>query len=232
MDGVLPCQDRCGACIVARMTKSDAPARKKPRKTQEERSAATTALLLRAARELFAKKGFADTATEDILVAAGVTRGALYHHFDNKAALFRAVFEQEEAALTARLMKVAQAQSDPLTGLQAGCRAFLEACLDPVVQRIVLRDARAVLSLDELREIESRYTLAALRNGLTSAIKAGAMVERPADMLAHMILGALSEAAMAIARSPNPKKVLKDALREFDSLIDGMTARATAKPAP
>src|SRR5947199_124485 len=136
-----------------------------------------------AARDLFAKKGFADTATEDILGAAGVTRGALYHHFDNKAALFRAVFDYAEAALTARLMKVAQAQPDALSGLHAGCRAFLEACLDPVVQRIVLRDARAVLSLDELREVESRYTLAALRNGLANAIASGAMVERPVDLL-------------------------------------------------
>ena len=221
----LPCQDTRGAAIVGRMTKSDSSARKKSRKTQEERTAATTAVLLRAARELFAKKGFAETATEDILNAAGVTRGALYHHFDNKAALFKAVFENEEAALTARLMKVAQSQPDALSGLHAGCRAFLEACLDPVVQRIVLRDARAVLSLDELREIESRYTLAALRNGLASAISSGAFAERPVDMLAHMILGALSEAAMAIARSPHPKKVLKDALREFDILIEGLTRR-------
>jgi AcrR family transcriptional regulator len=207
------------------MSKADGGSRKKTRKTQEERTAATTAVLLRAARELFSKKGFADTATEDILNAAGVTRGALYHHFDNKAALFRAVFENEEAALTARLMKVAQTQPDALSGLHAGCRAFLEACLDPVVQRIVLRDARAVLSLDELREIESRYTLAALRNGLSRAIASGAMVERSAEMLAHMILGALSEAAMAIARSPHPKKVLKDALREFDHLLEGLTRK-------
>ena len=207
------------------MTKPEGPTRKKARKTQGERSAATTALLVAAARELFAKRGFAETATEDILQAAGVTRGALYHHFDNKAALFRAVFESEEAALTARLMKVAQAQGDALGGLHAGCRAFLEACLDPVVQRIVLRDARAVLSLDELREIESRYTLAALRNGLKGAIASGAMVERSPDMLAHMILGALSEAAMAIARAPQPKKVLKEALAEFDLLLEGLTRK-------
>ena len=207
------------------MTKPHGPARKKARKTQGERSAATTALLTAAARDLFAKRGFAETATEDILQAAGVTRGALYHHFDNKAALFRAVFEIEEAALTARLMKVAQAQGDALGGLHAGCRAFLEACLDPVVQRIVLRDARAVLSLDELREIESRYTLAALRNGLKGAIASGAMVERSPDMLAHMILGALSEAAMAIARAPQPKKVLKEALAEFDLLLEGLTRK-------
>lgn len=198
---------------------------KKPRKTQGERSAATTALLLDAARDLFSKKGFADTATDDIIAAAGVTRGALYHHFDSKAALFRAVFEQEEAALTARLMKVAQAQGDALSGLHAGCRAFLEACLDPVVQRIVLRDARAVLSLDELREIESRYTLAALRNGLKNAIASGALADRAPEMLAHMILGALSEAAMAIARAPQPKKVLREALAEFDRLLEGLTRK-------
>jgi AcrR family transcriptional regulator len=207
------------------MSKLDRPSAKKARKTQGERSAATTALLIGAARELFARRGFADTATEDILKEAGVTRGALYHHFDSKAALFRAVFESEEAALTARLAKVAQAQGDALSGLHAGCRAFLEACLDPVVQRIVLRDARAVLSMDELREIESRYTLAALRNGLRGAIASGAMVERSPDMLAHMILGALSEAAMAIARAPQPKKVLKEALAEFDLLIEGLTRK-------
>lgn len=205
------------------MTKPDGTPRRRTRKTQGERSAATTALLVRAARDLFSERGFADTATEDILDKAGVTRGALYHHFDSKAALFRAVFESEEAALTARLVKVAQSQADPLSGLRAGCRAFLEACLDPVVQRIVLRDARAVLSLDELREIESRYSLAALRAGLSRAIAAGAVTERPIDMLAHMILGALSEAAMAIARSPHPRKVLKDALGEFDRWLDGLT---------
>jgi AcrR family transcriptional regulator len=207
------------------MIRAEGTARKRSRKTQSERSAATTALLLAAARELFSKRSFADTATEDILAAAGVTRGALYHHFDSKAALFRAVFENEEAALTARLTKVAQAQPDALTGLRAGCRAFLEACLDPVVQRIVLRDARAVLSLDELREIESRYTLAALRNGLKHAIASGAMAERSPDILAHMMLGALSEAAMAIARAPQPKKVLKEALAEFDCLLEGLTRK-------
>ena len=208
--------------LVGTMTKPDGPALKKARKTQGERSAATTALLLDAARELFAKKGYADTATEDILNAAGVTRGALYHHFDSKAALFRAVFEKEEAVLTARLVKVAQAQADARSALHAGCRAFLEACLDPVVQRIVLRDARAVLSLDEMREIESRYTLAALRNGLKSVIASDTMVERSPEMLAHMILGALSEAAMAIARAPQPKKVLKEALAEFNRLLEGL----------
>ena len=207
------------------MSKPDGPARKKARKTQGERSAATTALLVCRRPRAVRQTGFADTATEDILKEAGVTRGALYHHFDSKAALFRAVLESEEAALTARLMKVAQAQADALSGLHAGCRAFLEACLDPVVQRIVLRDARAVLSMDEVREIESRYTLAALRNGLKGAIASGAMVERSPDMLAHMILGALSEAAMAIARAPQPKKVLKEALAEFDLLIDGLTRK-------
>lgn len=207
------------------MSKPDGPTRKKARKTQGERSAATTASLVGAARDLFARRGFAETATEDILKEAGVTRGALYHHFDSKAALFRAVLESEEAALTARLMKVGQAQGDALSGLHAGCRAFLEACLDPVVQRIVLRDARAVLSMEEVREIESRYTLAALRNGLKAAIASGAIVERSPDMLAHMILGALSEAAMAIARAPQPKKVLKEALAEFDLLIEGLTRK-------
>lgn len=209
------------------MNKSDNASRKRIRKTQEERSVATTSLLIRSARDLFARQGFAETSTDELLKAAGVTRGALYHHFDSKAALFRAVFEGEEAALTERLVKVAQSQPDALSGLRAGCQAFLEACLDPTVQRIVLRDARAVLSLDELREIESRYTLAALRNGLVQAIASGEMTVRSVDMLAHMILGALSETAMAIVRSDHPKKILKDALRELDTLLDGLTRRSS-----
>jgi AcrR family transcriptional regulator len=193
------------------------------RKTQNERTEATKALLMAAARGQFAEKGFSETSIDEILSIAGVTRGALYHHFASKSELFKAVFEEEEKALVARVMALVYPQRGAWAKLQTGCRVFLEACLDPTIQRIVLRDARAVLALDELREIESRYTLALLRNGLTESIAEGAIVARPVDTLASMLLGALSESAMAIARSSQPKKTLKEALRELDNFLNSIT---------
>jgi AcrR family transcriptional regulator len=203
------------------MPKPNAPVRPAHR-TQAERTEATMERLMMAARELFAEKGYVATSTEDVIAAAGVTRGALYHHFDGKAALFKAVFEREEEALAARVMKVAQAEKRGMPSLRAGARAFLEACLDPTVRRIVLSDARSVLPLEELREIESRYTLRLLQSGIADAMSAGAVVDRPVDMLARMMLGALSEAATAIALSTTPKKTLREAQRELDTLLEAI----------
>jgi len=207
---------------MARTHKGQGP---KTGRTQEQRSEATVGKLVRIARQLFARNGFGETSIEDILEAAEVTRGALYHHFDSKTALFKAVFEREEEALAARIMTAAQSEKTAWASLRSGCRAFLEACLDPTVQRIVLRDARSVLALEDLREIESRHTLALLRNGLTRAAAEGAISPRPIDILAHMMLGALSECAMAIARSQSPKTTLKEATRELDTLLDAIAKR-------
>jgi AcrR family transcriptional regulator len=200
------------------------------RRTQQERTEATTAALIAAARQLFARVGFADTAIEDVLQSAGVTRGALYHHFDSKHALFRAVFELEEKALCDRVM--AAAGREPLAGasLRAGCRAFLEVCLDPDVQRIVLSDAPAVLPPAELREIEARYAFAMLYRGLERAVAEGAMAPRPVEMLARFLFGALSECATAIARSTHPKKAFQDACRELDFVLGALQAAGAADP--
>src|SRR6266480_6781390 len=111
-------------------------------RTQSERSAATTAALVAAARELFAERGYAGVGTEEIVRAAGVTRGALYHHFDGKRELFAAVYEDVERQLVERIAASAMASAgDPMEALQAGAEAFLDACEDPAVQRIALLDA-------------------------------------------------------------------------------------------
>lgn len=194
--------------------------RKKP--TQQERSEKTVAALVEAARLLFAKQGFAATSLDDILAATKMTRGALYHHFDGKAALFRAVFEEQEKILTAEVAKAAADKRGAWQAFRAGCDGFLQACLDPATQRIILIDAPAVLGWDVMREIEARYALALLRGGLQRIMDEGKLARRPIEPLAVILLGALSEAAMAIARAPDPKTAAQDARREIDRLLKAL----------
>jgi AcrR family transcriptional regulator len=130
-----------------------------PRRTQEERSEATRAKLIAAARRLFAERGYAGVGTEEIVRAAGVTRGALYHHFEGKPQLLEAVYEQIEGELTEKIATGALGGSDPLDALRAGSEMFLDACLEPEVQRIVLLDAPAVLGWERWREIAADHGL-------------------------------------------------------------------------
>ena len=123
---------------------------------------------------------------------AGVTRGALYHHFDGKRDLFKAVFELLEQEMAQRVAAAALEQADPWEQQLAATGAFLDDCLDPAVQRIALVDAPSVLGLETWREIESVYGLALVRAGLENAIEAGLIERQPVEPLAHLILGALS----------------------------------------
>src|SRR6187401_3200790 len=129
------------------------------KRTQEERSEATRAALMAAARPLFAERGFAAVGTEEIVRAAGVTRGALYHQFADKRELFAAVFEDTEAELIAEAAQRVAATDDPLEALRGGFQSWLEACSRPAVQRIVLVDAPAVLGWEEWRAIGERHGL-------------------------------------------------------------------------
>src|SRR5205809_951508 len=116
-----------------------------PRRTQAERSSSTRAALIATARLLFAERGYADVGTEEIVRAAGVTRGALYHHFEGKSGLFRAVFEQVESEITERLANEALSRPDPWEAMASGLEMFLDVCVEPEVQRIALLDAPSVL---------------------------------------------------------------------------------------
>src|SRR5581483_10773773 len=162
-----------------------------------ERSEATQGALLTVARALFTEKGYADTATEDIVQLAGVTRGALYHHFRDKEDLCQAVFEDAERGLVETVRAaVAAAQADPWQGFLVGCQAFLDACLEPAVQRIVLLDAPSVLGWETWRRIDAEYGVGLLRQSLQAATDAKEIDLLPVDPLAHILLGALTEAAM------------------------------------
>src|ERR671910_953761 len=120
---------------------------------------ATRAQLIATARSLFGERGYASVGTEEIVRRAGVTRGALYHHFEGKADLFRAVFEQMEEELARRFATEALSNDDPYEALGAGVELFLDVCMEPEVQRIALLDAPSVLGWELWREIEARYSL-------------------------------------------------------------------------
>ena len=127
--------------------------------TKAEQSEVTRAALVGAAESLFAERGFADTPTEAIVKAAGVTRGALYHHFTDKADLFRAVYESLERRVITRVEQAVAGLTDPLAVLHRGAEAFLDACLEPAVQRIVLLEGPTVLGWETWREIDMAYGL-------------------------------------------------------------------------
>ena len=188
-----------------------------------EQSEVTRGALLRVARELFTEKGYAGTATEDIVERAGVTRGALYHHFRDKQELFQAVFEDAERELVERVhMAVVSAQTGPWQAFLIGCQAFLDACLEPAVQRIILLDAPSVLGVETWRRIEAEYGLGLIRHSLQAAMEAGYVDPRPVDPLAHILLGALNEAAIVIARAEDVQSTRAEVGAVVERLLEGL----------
>jgi AcrR family transcriptional regulator len=193
-----------------------------PRRTKHaERSEATRAALVAAARPLFAERGFAGVGTEEIVRAAGVTRGALYHQFADKRELFAAVFEQVEAEVTQRTARaaVASGAADPLAVLRVGAVAWLDACSEPEVQRIVLLDGPAVLGWDAWREIGMRYGLGLVENELKEAIEAGVLEPQPIRALAHVLMGAIDEAALYVATAEDQAAARAEAGAVLDRLL-------------
>jgi AcrR family transcriptional regulator len=193
------------------------------RRTQAERSEATRAALMQAARELFTTQGYAGTNREEIAAAAGVTRGALYHHFGSKEALFRAVVEQLEDEMTIAIATAAMSGEGAAAELRLGCLAFLDACLDPAVQRIVLLEAPAVLGWDQWREIDERHGLALLTQGVAAVMDAGLVPPGPVQPLAHMLLGALNEAALLVATAKRPKQARAEVGRTVEQVLARLT---------
>ena len=192
---------------------------------REEHSQATRAALIEAARDLFATRGYADTPTEEIVRGAKVTRGALYHHFRDKADLFQAVYEEVERELSTRTVEQGlQAADDPLAQLQAGCEAFLDACRDPAVRQIAMIDGPAVLGWDLWREIDAKYGLGLIKMGLGVAMDSGAIERQPIDPLAHLILGALVEGGMLVAHSSDGEATRTEVGASLRRLLAGLAS--------
>jgi AcrR family transcriptional regulator len=194
------------------------------RRTQGERSAATRAALVDAARELFTKRGFAGVGTEAIVRAAGVTRGALYHQFADKVELFAAVYESVEERLGQRVDDriSAAGETDPLAMMRLGSEVWLDACAEPEVQRIALIDGPAVLGWERWREIGLRYGLGLLEAILTHAMNTGRIPSQPVSPLAHVLIGALDEAALYIARADDPAQARAEMGAVIDELLVGL----------
>ena len=194
------------------------------RRSQAERSAATRGALINAARELFARDGYAATGREAIVERAGVTRGAMYHHFADKEALFRAVFEEIEAEVMAKAAQAAMTVSpeDPLGQLRAGSLAYLDVALDPAVQRICLLDAPAVLSPTARQEVLDAYAVGLVREVLSAAMEAGALRRQPLEPLTHVLLAALHEAALYVARAEDHAAARGEVGTTVELLLDSL----------
>lgn len=200
-----------------------APAAAARPRTKAQQREATTAALLAAARALFAERGYAGVGTEEIVAQAGVTRGALYHHFrGGKEDLFQAVLVQISAETARRVLQAAAATEDPWEALVAGIDAFLDASATPEVQRIMLVDGPSVLGWDMWRGADGDYALGILEAALQRAIDAGRIVPQPARALAHVLLGAVDEAAMVVARADDPEAARGEMGLTVRRLLEGL----------
>jgi AcrR family transcriptional regulator len=195
-------------------------ARSAARRTQVARSAATRDALIAAARPLFAEHGFGSVGTEAIVRAAGVTRGALYHQFADKTELFAAVYEQVEAEVTRRIGAATDGagESDPVQLMRIGAATWLAACAEPEIQRSVLVDAPAVLGYQRWREVALRYGLGLVQTLLAYGMEVGRVRRQPLEPLAHVLIGALDEAALYVAQADDAER----ALREVTAVLDGL----------
>jgi AcrR family transcriptional regulator len=182
-------------------TPSQRIASRQPRRSQADRSATTTAALVKAARELFAEQGFAATSRDQIAERAGVTRGALYHHFESKTAVAAAVVTQLEDELVRRVISAAAEAEDVRTQLHLACRAYMDAAADPTIARI-LADAPAVLGVAACRQLDAESCLPLLEDGFARAADEGVEVPGDPAVAAALLLGFLNEAAGLIAAAP------------------------------
>jgi AcrR family transcriptional regulator len=173
-------------------------------RSKAARSEATRAELVATATRLYAEHGYAGVGTEEIVRQAGVTRGALYHHFVDKRALFRAVHESVERDVVRRIADVVIGIADPWDRLIAGMRTYLDLCMEPTVRQISLVDGPSVLGWKEWREIDARYGLRMVEAALEAAMEAGLLRRRPVIPLAHLLLAAMAEAGLMVATAADP----------------------------
>jgi AcrR family transcriptional regulator len=194
--------------------------------TKAAQSESTRSELIAAGRRLFTERGYAATSTEEIVREAGVTRGALYYHFKDKRALFEAVFEYLEGSLGPKMAAVVRPGRDAWETFFNGCNAFLDISQERDIQQIVLIDGPSVLGWETWRAIEARYGLAPVAAGLRAAMDGGFIGKQPVEPLAQLVLAAINEAALAIARADDPKAARREVGDALGRLLAGLrTAR-------
>jgi AcrR family transcriptional regulator len=185
-----------------------------------QKGVATRERLVAVAGSLFGAHGYEGTSIEAILDAAGVKRGALYHHFDSKKALFDAALDRAVARIAGVVAAAARkAGPDPVAALRAGCLAWLELAMDPAIQRMVLLDAPSVVGWDRLRDLDERYTLGGLRRNVALIAKQGRVPAGDADLLANLLLASLTELALHVARADDQPVALERATSALNLLL-------------
>ncbi|MFC9897348.1 TetR/AcrR family transcriptional regulator [Nocardia sp. NPDC127579] len=189
---------------------------------------ATRRTLLRESRRLFAAKGYGAVGLSEIVSAAGVTKGALYHTFAGKTEVFRAVLEQVQHEVGERVAAAADAEPDPWRQLRTGCDTFLTACTDPDIQRIMLIDGPAVLGWHEWRALDEAGSARHLGEALQTLVDAGILPPQPIGPLTHLLSGAMNEAALWLATTDDPA-ALPDTLATLHRLLDGLRDRPAAQ---
>lgn len=190
------------------------------RRSNRERTQTTRTALLAAARKLFVEKGYAETGTPELVAAARLTRGALYHHFPDKQALFRAVIEAEAAAVAAEIEQGSAASAAPVDALLAGGRAYVEAMRAAGRTRLLLLDGPAVLGRGAMDEIDARHGNRTLREGLAAAMRSGAIARLPLDALTAQLGAVFDRAALAIEQGG----AAEDQMQAIAALIEGLKA--------
>jgi AcrR family transcriptional regulator len=193
------------------------------RRTKAGMTEATRRLLLETARSAFGTKGYADVALEDLVREAGVTRGALYHHFGSKQGLFEALVAMLDAEITASIHAATAMTDDPWEQFVRGCRRYLElATHDAGMRRIMLRDGPAVLGYEAFRALDHKTAILPIRNAIQDLADRGLIRDLPAEALAHLINGALNDAALWIGDSADPVRALTEAGAAFEALLQGL----------
>jgi AcrR family transcriptional regulator len=194
---------------------------------REAQGEATRLGLLTAARELFGENGYAATSIEEVASRAGVTKGAVYHHFGGKATLFQEVYEQVMREVSDQVVSKFN-EADHWVALTSGCQLMIDAQLDPAVRRIALHDARSVLSWDVVHSIESRYGAVGIRGALRKAMHGGVIEPQPLRPLALLLAGALSEACFYVADAGDPVQAREEMGRLVVRILEGLKARQEA----
>ncbi|MFI6500962.1 TetR/AcrR family transcriptional regulator [Nonomuraea typhae] len=189
--------------------------------TRAEQREQTRLTLLRESRRLFATEGYGAVGLSEIVAAAGVTKGALYHHFASKTELFRAVLEQVQQEVGERVAAAADAAAEPWDQLVAGCQAFLTVSTDPAYQRIMLVDGPALLGWAEWRRLDDDNSARHLAEALTELIAQGVIAAQPVEPLTRLLSGAMNEAAQWLAAEGGPHE-LADTQAALSGLLEGL----------
>lgn len=185
-----------------------------------DRGTATRQRIIAVATRLFTEPGYEGTSIETVLRETGLSRGALYHHFASKDELFVAVLEAVEAEIAEATVKGSRGSATPAAALRAGCGTFLELAQTPKVRQILLLDAPAVIGWQKWRELDARYGFGLLRAALERAAAAGQLRKELVEPFAHMLLAALLEVALLIARADGKPVVVRQARAALNELID------------